>query len=63
MGETLTIATLAELVRPHLPKGAASLRLTPIRTGKHNASFSSSSMNDLRRFDDSLHAAFVGPHD
>jgi aminoglycoside phosphotransferase (APT) family kinase protein len=39
MAETLSIATLTELVRPHLPNGATSLRLTPIRTGKHNASF------------------------
>src|SRR6266566_3432766 len=30
---------LADLVRSHLNAGATPLRLTPIRTGKHNASF------------------------
>jgi fructosamine-3-kinase len=38
MTESLTIATLTEIVRLHLPSTTVR-QLTPIRTGKHNASF------------------------
>src|SRR5690349_19637143 len=39
MAETFEIAILAEAVRAHLTVDRESLRFTPIRTGKHNASF------------------------
>lgn len=39
MAESFDTATLAALVRAQLPAGEGALRLTPIRTGKHNTSF------------------------
>ncbi len=39
MPETFDIQTLTELVLPHLETDPASLRFSPIRTGKHNTSY------------------------
>ena len=36
---TLAPAVLAGVVRAHVPIGSAELRIAPIATGKHNASF------------------------